>query len=67
MTDTTQQSMPRTAFSAEHALYRSNVARFIAERISPHHAECEEAGLVPRQLWRDAGAAGLLCPGIPEE
>ena len=67
MTDPNQQSMPRTAFSTEHALYRSNVARFITERISPHHAEWEEAGLVPRQLWRDAGAAGLLCPGIPEE
>ena len=67
MTDPNNQSMPRTAFSAEHELYRSNVARFIAERITPHHAEWEEAGLVPRQLWRDAGAAGLLLPGIPEE
>ena len=67
MTDPNQQRMPRTAFSTAHALYRSNDARFITERISPHHAEWEEAGLVPRQLWRDAGAAGLLLPGIPEE
>ncbi len=54
-------------FSAEHELYRSSVARFIADRITPRHAEWEREGLVPRQLWRDAGAAGLLCPSISDE
>jgi alkylation response protein AidB-like acyl-CoA dehydrogenase len=67
MSENQDQSMRRTAFSAEHDLYRANVARFIAEKITPHHAQWEEKGLVPRQLWRDAGAAGLLLPSIPED
>lgn len=67
MSDNQDQLMPRTAFSADHELYRANVARFIQERITPHHAQWEEEGLVPRQLWRDAGSVGLLLPGIPEE
>jgi len=67
MNDSQDQSMKRSAFSAEHDLYRANVARFIAEKITPHHQQWEAEGLVPRQLWRDAGMAGLLLPGIPEE
>lgn len=58
---------PRPMFSAEHALYRASVARFIAHKITPHHAEWEREGRVPRQLWRDAGMAGLLCPSIADE
>lgn len=57
----------RPMFDADHELYRSSVARFIADRITPSHAQWEREGLVPRQLWRDAGSAGLLLPGIPEE
>lgn len=59
--------MKRTAFSADHELYRASVARFIAEKITPRHQAWEEQGLVPRELWREAGAAGLLLPGTPEE
>ena len=61
---TPASATPRPLFSAEHELYRASVARFIAQRITPHHAEWERDGRVPRQLWRDAGSAGLLCPSI---
>ncbi len=57
----------RPMFGADHELYRSSVARFISDKITPSHAEWEHQGLVPRQLWRDAGTAGLLLPGISEE
>jgi len=57
----------RPMFGADHELYRSSVARFIADKITPSHAEWERQGLVPRQLWREAGRAGLLLPGIDEE
>jgi len=56
----------RKMFTPEHELYRDSVARFLAEKVMPHHAQWEEKGLVPRDLWRAAGAHGLLCPGIPE-
>ncbi|TXJ13859.1 MAG: acyl-CoA dehydrogenase [Alicycliphilus sp.] len=57
----------RPMFGADHELYRRSVARFIADKITPSHAEWERQGLVPRQLWREAGRAGLLLPGIDEE
>ncbi|AVA38167.1 acyl-CoA dehydrogenase family protein [Cupriavidus metallidurans] len=62
----TSYCAPRQMFTADHELYRSSVARFIADRIMPSHSQWEEDGLVPRELWRDAGKAGLLLPGIPD-
>ncbi|CAB3629978.1 acyl-CoA dehydrogenase [Achromobacter marplatensis] len=57
----------RKLFSAEHELFRDTVARFIANEITPHHHQWEQDGLVPRDLWRKAGAAGILLPSTPEE
>jgi acyl-CoA dehydrogenase len=54
-------------FSEEHLIFRETVQKFIANRITPRHAEWEQAGIVPRDVWREAGAAGLLCTGVPEE
>jgi acyl-CoA dehydrogenase len=59
--------IPRTIFSAEHDMFRESVRRFIASEITPHHGEWEKAGVVPRELWRKAGEAGLLCPNVPEQ
>jgi acyl-CoA dehydrogenase len=33
----------------------------------PFHAEWEKAGLVPREVWLQAGKLGFLCPTMPEE
>ena len=57
----------RKLFSVEHELFRDTVARFIAQEITPHHYQWEQEGLVPRELWRKAGAAGILLPSTPEE
>lgn len=57
----------RTIFSHDHELFRDTVRRFIAEHVVPHHAKWEEAGQVPRSLWRKAGELGLLCCNVPEE
>lgn len=57
----------RTLFGEEHNAFRDAVRRFIASEISPYHAQWEKQGVVPRDIWRKAGAAGLLCPSIPEE
>jgi len=54
-------------FAAEHDLFRDQVRRFIASEITPHHADWEKAGIVPRSLWLKAGRHGLLCTGVPEE
>jgi acyl-CoA dehydrogenase len=33
----------------------------------PYHAQWEIDKKVPREVWAKAGAAGLLCPDVPEE
>jgi acyl-CoA dehydrogenase len=59
--------IPRTLFSPEHEMFRETVRRFVEREIAPHHAAWEEAGMVPREAWRRAGEAGILCCNIPEE
>jgi long-chain-acyl-CoA dehydrogenase len=59
--------IPRTLFSSEHEAFRDTARRFIAREIVPHHAEWEKAGVVPRELWLKAGAAGLLLCDVPDE
>jgi acyl-CoA dehydrogenase len=58
--------IPRTLFQPEHEIFRDSVRRFIAEDITPHHHEWEKAGIVPRDLWLQAGAGGFLCTEIDE-
>ena len=57
----------RELFNEEHEAFRDMVRRFIDREIAPHHEQWEEAGVVPRELWLKAGAAGLLCCTVPEE
>ena len=57
----------RNIFSSDHALFRDQVRRFVDREIAPHHRDWEREGVVPRELWRKAGAQGLLCTMLPEE
>jgi len=57
----------RELFDAEHEAFRDTVRKFIAKEIAPYHAQWEVDGIVPRELWRKAGAAGMLCCTMPEE
>lgn len=56
----------RSIFGEDHALFREQVRRFIAEQILPHYARWEQDGITPRALWRAAGDAGLLNCQLPE-
>jgi acyl-CoA dehydrogenase len=57
----------RKLFGEEHEMFRAAVRKFIDKEIAPHHAQWEHDGIVPRDLWLKAGAAGMLCCTIPEE
>ena len=57
----------RTLFREEHDIFRESVRRFVDREIVPFHAQWEEDGVVPRELWLKAGAEGLLCCTVPEE
>ena len=56
----------RKLFSSDHEIFRDAVRKFIAKEIAPFHAQWEEDGIVPRELWRKAGAAGMLCCAVAE-
>lgn len=53
--------------SDEHDLFRANVRRFVREEITPHADTWRARGYIDRDLWRKAGALGLLCASTPEE
>ena len=50
-----------------HEEFRDLCREFLAREAVPHHAAWEKAGLVDREVWRKAGAAGLLGPDVDEE
>ena len=56
----------RTLFKEEHALFRDAARRFMEAEVQPHRERWEEQGYVDREVWRKAGAAGFLCPSMPE-
>lgn len=57
----------RTLFSDDHEMFRDSVRRFVETELVPHHAEWEEAQMVPRDVWLRAGEMGMLCPNVPQE
>ena len=59
--------MPRQLFQDEHEQFRDMVRKFCEERIKPNHAAWAEAHQVPREIWREAGALGMLNAWLPEE
>lgn len=56
----------RAIFNDEHEMFRDAVRGFIRSEITPHFERWEEEGMVDRSYWTAGGAAGLLCPQIPE-
>ncbi|MEO7096894.1 MAG: acyl-CoA dehydrogenase family protein [Polyangiales bacterium] len=59
--------MERTLFSSDHELFRKSFRSFLEREVKPHQERWNEAGIVDREAWRKAGAAGFLCPAMEEE
>ena len=57
----------RELFSTGHEIFRETVRRFVADEITPCHAQWEKDGQVSREVWRKAGRQGLLCATVPEK
>ena len=47
----------RTVFREDHELFREQARRFIETEIVPNLHAWEQAGIVPKSLWRKARAA----------
>jgi acyl-CoA dehydrogenase len=59
--------MTRSLFEEEHELFREQVRRFAEREVAPHFRDWEKAGITPKEFWRKAGEAGVLCTTIPTE
>jgi acyl-CoA dehydrogenase len=48
-------------------LFRTTVRRFLSEEVVPNASAWRTRGYIDRDLWRKAGALGLLCASVPEQ
>ncbi|WP_282780883.1 MULTISPECIES: acyl-CoA dehydrogenase family protein [unclassified Nocardia] len=59
--------MERTLFEPEHELFRESFRKFLDQHVAPNHERWEEAGIVDRAVWLEAGKQGFLGMAVPEE
>ena len=59
--------MKRSIFEDEHDLFRDAVRSFLARHAVPNYERWESEGIVDRELFAQAGAAGFLGMALPEE
>ena len=59
--------MRRTLFDDEHELFRASFRQFLDKEVVPNHERWEREGIVDKDLFRTAGAAGFLGFAAPEE
>lgn len=57
---------PSPWMTEELSILREQVRRFLERAFAPHRERWDRNGVVDRDAWLKAGAAGLLCAGIPE-
>jgi alkylation response protein AidB-like acyl-CoA dehydrogenase len=58
--------MRRTLFDDEHELFRASFRQFLEAEVVPHHDRWEREGVMDRDVFRKAGAAGFLGFAAPE-
>jgi acyl-CoA dehydrogenase len=59
---------PPSPFMGEtHSAWRDSLRKFVERELTPHVADWDEAGHVPREVFLKAGAFGLLGAGYPEK
>jgi alkylation response protein AidB-like acyl-CoA dehydrogenase len=59
--------MSHALFNDEHELLRRSIRGFVDKEVTPHVAEWEEAGRIPKSFWRRLGALGFLGLDFPVE
>jgi len=59
--------MKRTLYAEEHEALRESFRSWLDKEIVPHEIEWNEAGIVPRTVFSDAGSHGFLGFDVPEE
>ncbi len=59
--------MEPTIYTQDHQMFRDAFRKFVDREVKPNSERWAEQGMVDREAWRKAGAAGFLCPWLPEE
>ncbi|HPB45907.1 MAG TPA: acyl-CoA dehydrogenase family protein, partial [Microthrixaceae bacterium] len=59
--------MTRPIFTDDHEMFREAYRSFVERSLVPRREEWEAAGIVSRDVWEEAGAAGFLAFDTPEE
>ena len=54
-------------FTPEHEMLRKSIRAFVEKEVTPHVAEWEDAGQIPREFWRRLGELGFLGLEFPLE
>ncbi len=60
------ETASRAVYDQDMSLFRDQVRKFYAQHLIPHLDRWEEEGVIDRTFWEACGAAGLLCPQVPE-
>ena len=60
------QTTTSTWYSEEHGLYTESVRKFFGDELAPNIERWSDAGIVDRDFWVKAGAAGILGAAIEE-
>jgi alkylation response protein AidB-like acyl-CoA dehydrogenase len=59
--------MERTLFDAEHEALRASFRAWLDKEVAPHAEAWDAAGIVPREVFADAGRHGFLAFDVPEQ
>jgi acyl-CoA dehydrogenase len=60
------RSMEIVPYTEEHRIFREAIRKFFAKEVTPFVEEWEEAGIVPRSIWKRMGENGFLCMQLAE-
>jgi alkylation response protein AidB-like acyl-CoA dehydrogenase len=58
--------MERDLFEEEHEALRTSFRSWLDKEIVPHHMQWEQAGLVPHDVFTEAGRHGFVGMAVPE-
>lgn len=67
MTTLDSKSRPRVVYDDDHEAFRESFRRFLAARVIPDYDTWEREGLVPREVFAEAGGHGFLGMAVDEE
>jgi len=59
--------MQRRHYEPEHEAFGEAFRAFVDKEMVPHYLEWERAGIMPREVFAEAGRSGFLGVSIPEE